>query len=72
MSKKLWFYIGFFVLLFLGFVFAMAKFIPGFTTVKMPVLSYVQPFTFTDQNSQAISEKSVAGKVYVAEPCPFE
>lgn len=33
----------------------------------MPVLSYVQPFSFLDQRGDTISEKSVSGKVYVAE-----
>jgi protein SCO1/2 len=40
---------------------------PGFGEVKMPVLSYVQPFSFINQAGQRVSEKDIAGKVYVAE-----
>lgn len=61
------YYIGFFVLLFGGFMYGMSRLIPGFTTVKMPVLSYVQPFSFTDQNGKVFTQHEVAGKVYVAE-----
>ncbi len=67
MNKRLIWYALFFVLLFGGFVFAMTHFIPGFTTVKMPVLSTVKPFRFTDQNGQEVSNREIAGKVYVAE-----
>ena len=67
MSKKTLYYIGFFALLFIGFLYAMTRFIPGFTTVKMPVLSYVQPFSFLDQQGHTLTEKEVSGKVYVAE-----
>jgi len=41
--------------------------IPGFGDVKLPVLSYVQPFAFTDQDNQVITQKDLTGKVYVAE-----
>jgi protein SCO1/2 len=67
MKKKTGLYIGFFVLLFVGFLFTMSRFIPGFTTVKMPVLSYVQPFNFLDQRGQPVTLNEVSGKVYVAE-----
>ncbi|MEO6316762.1 MAG: SCO family protein [Chitinophagaceae bacterium] len=67
MKKKTLIYIGFFVLLFTGFYFGLKLAIPGFGDVKMPVLSYVQPFAFTNQQNMTITEKDVAGKVYVAE-----
>lgn len=67
MSKKNWYYIIFFVLLFAGFLYAMTRFIPGFGEVKMPVLSYVQPFDFLDQEGKQVTERDVSGKVYVAE-----
>ncbi len=67
MNKKTLFYVGFFVLLSAGFLYAMTRFIPGFGDVKMPVLSYVQPFQFLDQNGQEFTQREVDGKVYVAE-----
>ena len=39
----------------------------GFFDIKLPVMSYVQPFTFTDQNNQKVTEQNFEGKVYVAE-----
>ncbi|MDO6433385.1 SCO family protein [Flavitalea sp. BT771] len=66
-KKKLAFFIGFFVLLFLGFYFALARYIPGYADTKLPVLSYVHAFSFANQDGRRITEKDVAGKVYVAE-----
>src|SRR3954467_12004425 len=67
MKKKTVFYIAFFLLLATAFVFGLSKTIPGFGEVKLPVISYVQPFAFTNQEGKLITEKDVAGKVYVAE-----
>lgn len=67
MKKKVLIYSLFFILLFVGFVFALTRFIPGFGEVKLPVLSYVQPFSFTDQDGKVITQQNVMGKVYVAE-----
>lgn len=67
MKKKILVYSFFFVLLFAGFVFALTRFIPGFGEVKLPVLGYVQPFSFTDQDGKVITQSNVMGKVYVAE-----
>ncbi len=39
----------------------------GFFDVKLPVMSYVQPFSFTDQNGKTVTEHNFDGKVYVAE-----
>ncbi|HTL08327.1 MAG TPA: SCO family protein [Chitinophagaceae bacterium] len=67
MKKKTIIYLSFFVLLFVGFYVGLKLTIPGFGDVQLPVLSYVKPFSFTDQHNQTISEKDLAGKVYVAE-----
>jgi protein SCO1 len=67
MSKKRLFYVLFFAGLFLVFYFALTKMIPGYGDVKMPVISYVQPFSFTNQDGKQITNSDVAGKVYVAE-----
>ena len=67
MRKKQVFYIGFFFILFLGFYLALKQFVPAFSEVKLPVLSYVHPFSFTDQRGQQITDKDLAGKVFVAE-----
>lgn len=67
MSRKAIFYTVFFVGLFIVFYIFLNKMIPGYGDVKLPVLSYVQPFSFIDQDGKTITEKEVAGKVYVAE-----
>jgi protein SCO1/2 len=67
MRRKLIYYAGFFVLLFVLFYVTLTKIIPGYGDVKLPVLNEVRPFFFTDQDGKIISQKDVAGKVYVAE-----
>jgi protein SCO1/2 len=67
MKKKTIIYIGFFVLLLAGFYIGLKATIPGFGDVRLPVLNYVQPFSFTKQDNQIITQKDVAGKVYIAE-----
>ena len=67
MSKKVWFYSLFFLLLFTGFYFVMTIVIPGFGKVSLPVLNKVQSFSFLDQNGDRITNKEVQGKVYLAE-----
>ncbi|HVS94948.1 MAG TPA: SCO family protein [Puia sp.] len=66
-KKKLIFFAGFFVLLFVGFYFALGQLIPGFGKPALPVLSYVPSFSFSDQEGRAITNQDVSGKVYVAE-----
>jgi len=66
-KKKLGFYIGFFILLFVGFYFALTRIVPGFGGAQLPVLNYVQNFAFSNQEGKKITEKDVFGKVYVAE-----
>lgn len=65
-KKKLLYLAGFFLVLILAFYFALGRWIPGFGKPVL-ALSIVPSFSFTDQEGQAITEKDVAGKVYVAE-----
>lgn len=67
MNRKTIFYIAFFVLLVGGFLFTLSWMIPGFGEVKLPVLSYVQPFSFVNQEGKRVTEQDIRGKVYVAE-----
>jgi protein SCO1/2 len=67
MTKKKMFYIGFFVALALVFYFILTLVIPDFGKKKINPVSYVRPFAFTDQDGKQLTEKNVAGKVYVAE-----
>ncbi|HTQ27963.1 MAG TPA: SCO family protein [Puia sp.] len=67
MNKKAAFYVIFFAVLIFGFYLALTKIIPGYGDVKLPVLSNVQPFSFTNQDGKLITNRDVAGKVYVAE-----
>ena len=67
MSKKWMFYIGFFTLLVVGFYFTLARIIPGYADKKFQLLNYVQPFAFTNQDGQKVTQQDVLGKVYVAE-----
>lgn len=67
MKRKPLLYLLFFGVLFLVFFFVLTKLIPGFASPKMPPISYVQPFSFIDQDGNRFTDKKVAGKVYVAE-----
>ncbi len=67
MKRRIALYTLFFLLLVACFLFALTRIIPDFGEVKLPVMSYVQPFGFTDQNGRKITEKDVRGKVYVSE-----
>ncbi len=67
MKRKGWVYIGLFVLLILGFWGVLRLVIPDFGTVKLPVLNNVKEFSFTDERGQAITDRNLEGKVYVAE-----
>ncbi len=66
-KKNLLFLLGFFVLLFIGFYFALTRMVPGFGEPELPVLSYVPHFAFSNQDGKTITEKDLNGKVYVAE-----
>ena len=67
MSKKAWFFVAFFAALVAAFYITLTSLIPDFSRPKLPVLSYVQPFSFRNQNGQVITERDVQGKVFVAE-----
>lgn len=66
MKKKFWIYGIFFAVLVTAFYFTLST-TKGFFDVKLPVLSYVQPFDFTDQNGSEVTQKDLSGKVYVTE-----
>lgn len=65
MSKKKLFYISFFVVLVLGFYLALTALVPDLAKKRIPPVSYVRPFAFTDQDGNKLTDKDVAGKVYV-------
>lgn len=67
MSKKRLFYLGFFVVLAVGFYFALTQLIPDFTRRGVVPISFIRPFSFTSQEGKTVTEKEVAGKVFVAE-----
>lgn len=67
MNKKFVFYIGFFIVLVVGFYIVITRIIPGYGKVKLPVLSYVLPFQFVNQDGKTVTERDLEGKVYVAE-----
>ncbi|TMI97666.1 MAG: SCO family protein [Bacteroidetes bacterium] len=66
MSRKTIFYIIFFSVLVVAFYAVLINVIPGFSKSKLPPISYVQPFSFTDQDGKIVTEKDVKGKVYLA------
>lgn len=55
----------FFIALLTGFYFMLFSG-TDYYKVKLPVLSYVQDFSFKDQNDTTVSEHNIDGKVYVA------
>ena len=66
MKKKIIFYSVFMVAL-LGLFYFLLSFTKGFFDVKLPVMSYVQDFSFTNQDGETITNNDVDGKVYVTE-----
>ena len=67
MSRKALLYILFFGILIVAFYFTLTRIIPGYGEVKLPVISYVHPFSFRNQENKVITERDVTGKVYVTE-----
>jgi protein SCO1/2 len=65
MKKKLIIY-SIFLVAIVGLFYLSLSFTKGYFEVKLPVLSYVQNFSFTDQNGQPVNEHNFDGKVYVA------
>ena len=66
MSKKTIFYLLFFTVLLLGFYYFLFKGTDNWK-VKMPILSYVQPFSFTNQDGGAVTDKELLNKITVVE-----
>lgn len=66
MKKKLLIYGTLLVVLVSGFWYLLS-FTKGFFEVKLPVMSYVQDFSFTDQNGKTVTAKDFEDKVYVTE-----
>ncbi|MBX9782742.1 MAG: SCO family protein [Chitinophagaceae bacterium] len=66
MSKKLWFYLGFFVLL-LGVFYLVLFWGTDLWRKKLPTLNDVKEFEFVNQDGDTITNQNVAGKVHVVE-----
>jgi protein SCO1/2 len=66
MNKKIWFYLGFFVLL-LGIFYLVLFWGTDLWRKKLPTLNEVKDFEFVDQNGDTITNRNVAGKVHVVE-----
>lgn len=67
MSRKKIFYFAFFAVLVIGFFVGLAMVIPGFSKPKMPPISYVRSFAFTNQDGKQVSDKDLQGKVTAVE-----
>lgn len=59
--------VGGLLVVLVSLMWFLLSFQKGFFDVKLPVMSYVQDFSFTDQNGQKINEHNLDGKVYVTE-----
>ena len=66
-SRKTFFYTSFFIILAAGFYLVLIAFNPSIGKKSVPPVSFVRPFSFLNQDGKKITEKDVAGKVYVAE-----
>jgi protein SCO1/2 len=66
MSKKYWVYGGFFIVLTIGFFVFLFGDNDNWKS-KLPISSYVQPFSFTNQDNKPVTEKDINGKVTVVE-----
>ncbi len=64
MKKKIITYTVFSLVLLTAFYVSLS-FTKGYFEVKLPVMSYVQNFSFTDQNGQPVTQNNVDNKVYV-------
>jgi protein SCO1 len=65
MSKKLIFYSVFFLVLAVGFYFGLKAAIPGFFQKRIPAISHVQSFAFTNQDGQRFTDENMKGNVAV-------
>ena len=66
MKKKLLWLGGFFILLMAAFYFFLFAG-TDYYKAKLPLLNYVQNFSFTDQDGKQLTQRKMEGKVYVAE-----
>jgi len=66
MSRKFLWYGLFFLVLTVGFFFFLFVGTDNWKS-KLPIISYVQPFTFTNQDNEQVTEKDMKGKVAVVE-----
>jgi protein SCO1/2 len=66
MSKKLLTYLIFFTLLLLGFFYFVFQGTDNWK-VKLPVLSYVKPFHFINQDGQPVTDADILNKITVVE-----
>lgn len=66
MSKKLLFYLGFFVVLLCGFFYFLFRGTDNWKA-KLPTISYVQPFAFVNQDGANVTENNMKNKVTVVE-----
>ncbi|MEO7394119.1 MAG: SCO family protein, partial [Chitinophagaceae bacterium] len=66
MKKKLLWFLGFFALLLAAFYFFLFSG-TDYYKAKLPVLNYVQDFSFTGQDGNIVNQYNVKGKVYVTE-----
>ena len=66
MSKKLVVYLVFFTVLLGGFYYFLFRGTDNWK-VKMPTLSYVKPFHFTNQDGQTVTDSNLLNKVTVVE-----
>src|SRR6202158_2414053 len=66
MKKKILIYGGFFVVLLTAFFLFLFSG-TDYYKVKLPVMNYVQNFSFTSQDGNTVNEHDVDGKVYVAD-----
>ena len=64
-NKKLLIYGLAFVATLAGFYFFLFKGTDNWKS-KLPVLSYVKPFAFVNQQGDTVRQEAYAGKVYVA------
>ena len=66
MKKKLLWFGGFFIVLLAAFYIILFAG-TDYYKAKLPVLTYVKDFTFTDQNGKELKQRNLEGKVYVTE-----
>lgn len=67
MTKKGWLYLAFFIALAIVFYTIVSYLIPGYSDKKLPPISEVGAFSFTNQDGKTVTNADVKGKVFVAE-----